>query len=83
MININMNKAKDIWRNKIRQERQPVLEKLDIDYIKAIEEQNTITQQEIISKKQALRDAPADPRIENATDPATLKAIDPVSEIAS
>lgn len=81
MININMNKAKDIWRDKIRGDRQPVLEDLDIQYLKATEAQNTTLKNHIETKKQELRDAPEDVRIEEAATPEDLKVIDPVSEI--
>lgn len=81
MININMNKAKDIWRDKIRGDRQPVLEDLDIQYLKATEAQNTTLKNHIETKKQELRDAPEDVRIETAATPEDLKVIDPVSEI--
>ena len=81
MININMNKAKDIWRDKIRGDRQPVLEDLDIQYLKATEAQNTTLKNHIETKKQELRDAPEDIRIAEAATPEDLKVIDPVSEI--
>jgi hypothetical protein len=37
MITIDINKAKEVWKNKIRQARTSALEKLDIDFIKAQE----------------------------------------------
>lgn len=76
-----MNKAKEIWRDKIRGDRQPVLEDLDIQYLKATEAQNTTLKNHIEIKKQELRDAPEDIRIAEAATPEDLKVIDPVSEI--
>ena len=81
MININMTKARDIWRDKIREDREPILQQLDIEYMQALENQDIAKQQEIAIKKQSLRDAPADARIENANDILTLKNIDPIQEI--
>jgi hypothetical protein len=83
MIGVNMNKAKEIWRDKVRGDRQPKLQDLDIQYLKATEAQNVTLKNYIETKKQELRDAPADSRIDNATTPEELKAIDPVSEIMS
>lgn len=81
MIIINMDKAKDIWRNKIRFDRISILEKLDIAYLRSLETNNIYEQQTIIAKKQKLRDAPTDPRIDNATKPEELLNINPITEI--
>jgi len=81
MININMGKAKDIWRDKIRADREPFFVSLDVDYLKATEAQNVTLKNHIELKKQQLRDAPEDSRIEEATTPDELKVVDPVSEI--
>ena len=35
MININMGKARDVWRDKIREDREPYFVSLDVDYLKA------------------------------------------------
>lgn len=54
MISININKAKEITKDRLRQERQPLLEDLDVQYIRAQEQgQDTTT---IVSEKQRLRD---------------------------
>lgn len=81
MININMNKAKDIWRDKIRAERTAELNRLDVEYMRALEAGDFDKQQTIANKKQALRDAPADERINSATSPEELKTLDIVTEI--
>jgi hypothetical protein len=54
MITINLNKAKDITKDRLREERKPLLEKLDVDYMKAVEVQADAT--EIVAEKQRLRD---------------------------
>jgi len=56
---INMEKAKEIWKNKFRETRKPILENLDIEYMKALEDNNVAKQQEIASMKQQLRDVTA------------------------
>lgn len=52
---INILKAKEIWKDKFRQARKPILEKLDVDYMRALETKNLQAQQDIITKKQNLR----------------------------
>ena len=69
---INMAKAKEIHRSKIREARTPKLAELDVEFQKALE--TSADTSSIIAKKQALRDAPADSAIDAATDEAGLKA---------
>ena len=69
---IDMAKAKEIHKNKIRQARTPKLAELDIEFQKA--QETSADTSAIVAKKQALRDAPADSAIESATDAACLKA---------
>jgi len=57
MITVNIDKAKDITKDRLRQERKPKLEALDIQYMQAQEAGTDTT--DIVSKKQQLRDAPA------------------------
>jgi len=69
---LNIVKARDIHKSNIRSARKPKLEELDIEFNKALETSaDTAT---IVSKKQALRDAPADSAIESAADATALKA---------
>ena len=56
MIIVDINAAKEIWKDKFRQARKSILEKLDVEYMRALEAGNTQKQQEIATKKQALRD---------------------------
>ena len=56
MINININKAKEIKKEMLRRERKNKLEALDAEYMKALEA-NADTA-DIVAKKQQLRDAP-------------------------
>ena len=72
MINVNMDKARDIHRGKVRQARNPKLAAKDVEFQRALETgADTAT---IVSEKQALRDAPAAAAIDAATTPEELKA---------
>ena len=71
MITINMDKAKDITKERLRQERKPLLEAQDILFMKAQEEGSDTTA--IVAEKNRLRD------ITNSVDSCTttdeLKAL--------
>ena len=69
---IDMAKAKEIHKTKIREARTPKLAELDIEFQKALETGASTT--DIVAKKQALRDAPADSGIAAASDTDALKA---------
>ena len=71
-ISINMTKAREIHKTKIRAARTPLLTKLDVDFQKALETSADTTS--IVSQKQALRDAPADSGIASAANANALKA---------
>ena len=72
IIKTDMAKAKEIHKTNIRIARTPKLAELDIEFQKALETGSSTTN--IVAKKQALRDAPADSAIDAATDEAGLKA---------
>ena len=69
-IAININKAKDITKDRLRQERAPKLEALDVAFQRALEA-NADTS-DIVTKKQLLRDAPA--QVDSMTTVEELKA---------
>lgn len=71
MITIDISKAKDVWKNKIREKRKPVLEQLDVDFIKAQEESSSTTS--IVADKQTLRDLPS--QVDTATTTDEIKAV--------
>jgi len=79
VISVNMDKAKDIWRDKIRLARIEPLADLDTAYMKALETSADTTQ--IIADKQALRDAPSLPSINEATTTDQLIAIQPIPNV--
>lgn len=56
MININVNKARNIKKELLRRERKDKLEALDTQYMKALE--TNADTADIVAKKQQLRDAP-------------------------
>jgi hypothetical protein len=56
-IGIDINKAKDIHKDKIREVRNPLLQAKDVEYMRAQESGNTEKVAEIVAEKQALRDA--------------------------
>jgi len=68
----DMALAKEIHREKIRIARTPKLAELDIEFNRALETSADTTS--IVSKKQALRDAPADSGIDSATTTDELKS---------
>ena len=71
MININIDKAKTIRKEKIRVARKPALEKLDVDIIKANESGADTTA--IVTDKQTLRDLPS--QVDTATTTDEIKAV--------
>ena len=79
IISVNMDAAKDIWRDKIRLAREPELAKLDTAFMKAQETGADTTA--IVAQKQALRDAPAHADIDAATTPDELKAVQPIPNV--
>ena len=54
MITINLDKAKDITKDRLRAERKPLLEALDVQFQRALETGAPTT--EIVAEKQRLRD---------------------------
>jgi hypothetical protein len=54
-IIVDINKAKDITKDRLRQERKPQLEALDVQMLRNFSNQELLN--EIEAKKQVLRDA--------------------------
>jgi hypothetical protein len=71
MITIDISKAKEVWKDKIREKRKPVLEQLDIDFVKAQETSSDTTG--IVADKQTLRDLPE--QVDTATTVDEIKAV--------
>ena len=70
-ITIDITKAKEVWKNKIRLARKPALEILDVDFIKAQEASSSTTS--IVTNKNTLRDLPA--QVDSATTTDEIKAV--------
>jgi len=56
MITVNFNKAKTVTADRLRQERLPKLQELDVQYQRALETGADTT--DIVAQKQLLRDLP-------------------------
>ena len=69
---VDMAKAREIHKTNIRNARTSKFAELDIEFQKALETGASTT--DIVAKKQALRDAPADSGIAAASDANALKA---------
>ena len=72
IIKTDMAKAKEIHKTRIRFARKPKLAELDVEFQRALETGASTT--DIVAKKQALRDAPANSSITSANSEAELKA---------
>tara|TARA_Y100000310_G_C20598164_1_gene771596 strand:- start:133 stop:378 length:246 start_codon:yes stop_codon:yes gene_type:complete len=70
-LTVNISKAKDIWKDKIRRARKPKLEELDVEFVRA-QEINADTSA-IVTKKQELRDFPA--QVDSATTTDEIKVV--------
>ena len=77
VVEVDMPKAQEIFKDNLRRERQPLLEALDVEYMKAMERGEDTTA--IVAQKVALRDITADARIASATTPDQLGAMDVAS----
>ena len=74
VISEDMTKAKEIFKDKIREVRGPLLEAEDVTYMKALEADDSSAKTASVNAKTALRNAPAASAITNASDIAALKA---------
>lgn len=73
MIKYDMEKAKHLWREKIRRARKPILEELDIQFMRATEEGTETSV--IVDKKVRLRNFPNKVEIQSAKDIEELQKI--------
>ncbi len=69
MITVNFDKAKTVTADRLRQERMPKLQDLDVQYQRALE--TGADTADIVVQKQALRDLPA--QVETCTTLTELK----------
>ena len=73
-ITEDMDAAKVIFKDKIREVRKPLLEAQDVVYMKALEDDDASAQTAAKNAKKALRDAPAASAISSADTITKLKA---------
>jgi hypothetical protein len=71
MITINLNKAKDITKDRLRSERAPLLQALDVQFQRALETSGDTAA--IVAEKQRLRDITQ--LADTAQTPDELKAL--------
>ena len=74
-VSVDMDRARDVTRNRLRAERVPALAALDIDAIRAVEAGDQPKLNAITAEKQRLRDITALPAIDAAKTPKTLKEL--------
>lgn len=74
-IGVDMEKAKAITRNRLREERAPLLAAQDIEAMKALESGDKAKLDAVAVEKRRLRDITALPAIEAAKTPADLRQI--------
>ena len=55
-VQVNIEKAKEIQIERWREARKPLLESLDVQYLRSVEQKDESLQVEISKKKQELRD---------------------------
>ena len=74
---VNIARARDVHRDRIRAARAPALRAADVDFIRAIESSDDEARAAVAARRQALRDLPASPEIEAAGTLADLRAFWP------
>ena len=75
-IVVNMDKARDIWRDNFRQRREDMWEDVDVEFMVALEAGDVAKQQEVAEKKQLLRDVTLTD-LSTANTPSELKQVWP------
>lgn len=55
-LGIDVDKVRELHKEKMRQARKPLLESLDVQFMRSVESGDTAKQAEIATKKQELRD---------------------------
>ena len=69
-LTTNIDKAKNIWKDKIRVARKPKLEELDVEFVRA--QETGADTSAIVAKKKELRDFPA--QVDSATTTDEIKS---------
>ena len=77
IVVIDVEKAKEVWKRRMREARAPILTKLDAEYFRAMEEGSATKQKSIAAQKKLLRDVTALPELLNATSVEEIEAVWP------
>lgn len=83
VIEHDMDKARDIQRDRLRDAREPMLAALDIAYVQADEAGDAKAKADIAAQKQVLRDVTKDAAIDAATSVEGLKPLTLAALIAN
>ena len=73
VISEDLTKAKEIFKDKIREVRKPLLEAEDVVYMKALEADDSSAKSASVTKKTNLRNAPSASAISSASTITELK----------
>ena len=74
---IDLERAKDVWRNKMRPVRDARLKQLDLEWMRAMEIGDTVAATAVAAKKQELRDITKRDELKYAKSLAEVKAFWP------
>jgi hypothetical protein len=74
-VEVDMTKAKDIQRGKLRAERAAKFSELDSEWFRADEDADAAKKAEVAAKKKALRDVTEHQKIAKAKTPDELKGL--------
>lgn len=74
VISEDIDAAKEIFKDKVREVRKPLLDAEDVVYMKALEADDSTAKAASVTRKNSLRDAPAASAIDDATTIDELKA---------
>jgi hypothetical protein len=77
IVVIDVEKAKEVWRRRMREARAPLMTKLDADYFRAMEEGDKTKQKEIATTKKLLRDVTTLPELADAKTVEEIEAVWP------
>lgn len=80
-VAVDMEKAREIHRDRMRFARKPLLTALDVEYTKADEVRDQAAKDAIAAQRQALRDVTDDPTVDAAATPAELRAAWPADKL--
>lgn len=77
VISVDVEKAKEVWKRKMREARAPKMQNLDVAYMRALEEGDADTQKKIIADKKKLRDVTDLPALKKAKTVEEIEAVWP------